>query len=613
MIAQPRLARAPPVRRLPRATTSASSGRSCSTPTGAIQSAGSYRNLGAPEWFDHRYRFKDADAPRGQHLAAGARRRPAPACTSSATSLDAIGALRRGATAWPTRTWTGACARWEAGWRDRTTRRAPTLTPPRVPDARRPSRASASSPRSGCFWQRWGAWFDERDVRTPDGALRDRLRDRGHRRRRRPPRHLRAPQPARASAATTSQLFSLGEQPDWFDLDVPVRTLRGLRRARRRARAGVDAIKVATWWNTGARRSGCASVRRGIPVFFVQDIETSLLPRRRARCTAHVLATYRPGVPLHDDLRLERATGCASSASTPTLVPPGHRPRRRSARCPDVAAPRRHAARARPHEPAEEPAADARRLARRSASRGPSCACSASSRSSAPRARRRATSSGPSDEEVNELFNEATVFVQTSTHEGFCLPPLEAMATGGAGRLHRRARQPRLLRRRRELPDARADGRVRVSGALGAAARRPGAARAARPRPASRRRPTTRGSGGSTSSRRSSSGSPPQRSSAMSRRRAVEARRSRATNSADDDPERDQQARRSRRSPRRRSARVGSMIAWRTCWTIDRERVAHDQVAAAHSTRDRLDRIQDRRARRTRPAATTSQIGCTSR
>jgi glycosyltransferase involved in cell wall biosynthesis len=37
----------------------------------------------------------------------------------------------------------------------------------------------------------------------------------------------------------------------------------------------------------------------------------------------------------------------------------------------------------------------------------------------------------PSDEQVNELFNQATVFVQTSTHEGFALPPLEAMATGG--------------------------------------------------------------------------------------------------------------------------------------------------------------------------------------
>jgi glycosyltransferase involved in cell wall biosynthesis len=36
----------------------------------------------------------------------------------------------------------------------------------------------------------------------------------------------------------------------------------------------------------------------------------------------------------------------------------------------------------------------------------------------------------PSDAEVNELLNTATVFVQTSTHEGFCLPVLEAMATG---------------------------------------------------------------------------------------------------------------------------------------------------------------------------------------
>jgi glycosyltransferase involved in cell wall biosynthesis len=38
----------------------------------------------------------------------------------------------------------------------------------------------------------------------------------------------------------------------------------------------------------------------------------------------------------------------------------------------------------------------------------------------------------PDDERVNELLCEATVFVQTSSHEGFALPPLEAMATGGA-------------------------------------------------------------------------------------------------------------------------------------------------------------------------------------
>jgi glycosyltransferase involved in cell wall biosynthesis len=36
----------------------------------------------------------------------------------------------------------------------------------------------------------------------------------------------------------------------------------------------------------------------------------------------------------------------------------------------------------------------------------------------------------PSDDEVNRLLNAATVFVQTSRHEGFCLPVLEAMAAG---------------------------------------------------------------------------------------------------------------------------------------------------------------------------------------
>ena len=39
----------------------------------------------------------------------------------------------------------------------------------------------------------------------------------------------------------------------------------------------------------------------------------------------------------------------------------------------------------------------------------------------------------PSDERGRTSCSaQATVFVQTSTHEGFCLPPLESMATGGA-------------------------------------------------------------------------------------------------------------------------------------------------------------------------------------
>ena len=36
----------------------------------------------------------------------------------------------------------------------------------------------------------------------------------------------------------------------------------------------------------------------------------------------------------------------------------------------------------------------------------------------------------PTDKEINELYNKATVFTQTSRHEGFCLTALEAMAAG---------------------------------------------------------------------------------------------------------------------------------------------------------------------------------------
>lgn len=36
----------------------------------------------------------------------------------------------------------------------------------------------------------------------------------------------------------------------------------------------------------------------------------------------------------------------------------------------------------------------------------------------------------PSNDEVNKLYNQATVTVMASLHEGFCLPALEAMATG---------------------------------------------------------------------------------------------------------------------------------------------------------------------------------------
>ncbi len=106
----------------------------------------------------------------------------------------------------------------------------------------------------------------------------------------------------------------------------------------------------------------------------------------------------------------------------------------------------------------------------------------------------------PSDEQVGELFNEASVFVQTSIHEGFCLPPLESMATGGAVVCTDAHGNRDFCRRRRELPDAAAGGRAgrraRSSACSATAAARTHSVRAAFEPP-----PSTPGSGGSTHSR----------------------------------------------------------------------------------------------------------------
>ena len=58
------------------------------------------------------------------------------------------------------------------------------------------------------------------------------------------------------------------------------------------ALAQLDAIKVATWWNT-ASPVWQASVLRGIPVYFVQDIETSYYPDDE-RTRHAVIDSYRP-------------------------------------------------------------------------------------------------------------------------------------------------------------------------------------------------------------------------------------------------------------------------------------------------------------------------------
>ena len=385
-------------------------------PDGRIQAAGAYRNLGASEWFDHRYRFK-----RPAHGPANVADR-ALAVTGACMYLrrelvDALGPLDEGyPMAYED---VDYCLRaWEAGWE---VRYEPSSRLTHVESPTRGTWVGEREQRSqDHFWSKWGDWFDARDVRTADGGLRiiyvtedtgvggghrdvfehlNRLRRRGH----------------------SVELYSLGGPPDWFELEAPVRTF-GSYEGLAAALAREEAIKVATWWAT-APWVWRASVSRGLPVYFVQDIETSYYAGDEP--TQHkVLASYREEFRYMtiSNWNRERLAELGLAAE---LMPPGidldnFRPLDIPKRDDVVLAvgrslplknlgltvEARERLQARPElwmfgvEPELGLEHGARYFER------------------------------PSDERVNELFNEATAFVQTSIHEGFCLPLLEAMAAG---------------------------------------------------------------------------------------------------------------------------------------------------------------------------------------
>lgn len=389
-------------------------------PDGRIQFAGTVRNLGAPEWFDHRYRFKPADW--GPAALPG----PVLAVTGACMyvrreAIERIGLLdERYPMAYEDVDW---CLRaWEAGMRVMYFPGASLYHHESVTRGTDVGERERESQR--VFWERWGKFFDARDVRTDNGKLRvayvtegtgvggghrdifehlNRLHDRGH----------------------EVALYTLGEQPEWFELRVPVHCYEFYDELVQEL-SDVDAIKVATWWNT-AMPVWRASVLRGIPVYFVQDIETSYYPDDESVRHA-VIDSYRPEFRYMtiSGWNRERLRELGLDAE---LIPPGidlecFRPREEVARREDMVL----------------------ALGRTNPLKNLPLTIEAWRALPEPRPElcmfgiepELATDSGmryvesPSDEQVGELFSQATVFIQTSTHEGFCLPALESMATGGA-------------------------------------------------------------------------------------------------------------------------------------------------------------------------------------
>ena len=390
-------------------------------PDNRIQYGGTVRNLGAMEWFDHRYRFQPADW--GPSDVGGPTLAATGACMYiTRRALNEVGLFDE---AFPMayedvdyglRTWQAGLQviyapaaqlrhhesltrGTEVGERERTSQRV--------------------------FWERWADFFDQRTVRTPEGRLRvvyvteDTGVGGGH-------RDIFEHLNGLAARGHEVALWTLTGAPDWFELHCPVRSFATYDELAQ-ALAPLEAIKVATWWNTAAP-VWRASVLHGIPVFFVQDIETSYYPDSPELQYA-VLNAYRPEFHYMtiSSWNRDRLRELGLDAA---LIPPGI----------DL-----DTFRALPQTPRRDDMLLA--LGRSNPLKNLPLTLEAWRRLPEPRPElclfgiepevagdepgvRYVTA--PSDAEVNELFNQATVFVQTSVHEGFCLPPLEAMATGGA-------------------------------------------------------------------------------------------------------------------------------------------------------------------------------------
>jgi GT2 family glycosyltransferase/glycosyltransferase involved in cell wall biosynthesis len=404
-------------------------------PDGRIQFGGTVRNRDAPQWFDHRYRFKPAGwGPADQTS-------PALAVTGACMYvrrevIDRIGLLdERYAMGYEDVDW---CLRaWEAGFRVMYFPAAQMVHHESVTRGTELGERERASQQ--LFWERWSDFFDARSVlagtgpTAPDGSWRGNAHDGrlrivyvtedtgvggGHRD---VFEHLN-----RLSARGHDvALYTLGGPPEWFPLDVAVHSFADYHELSN-ALAEIDAIKVATWWMT-AVPVWRASIPRGIPVYFVQDIETSYYPdHERARHA--VLDSYRPEFRYMtiSSWNRERLRELGLDAE---LIPPGidlqtFRPRADVARHNDMvlALGRSNPLKNLPLTLAAWRALRDPRPELRLFGIEPEVA------------EGEAVSyvESPDDEQVNELFCQATVFVQTSTHEGFALPPLEAMATGAA-------------------------------------------------------------------------------------------------------------------------------------------------------------------------------------
>ncbi len=412
-------------------------------PDGRIQFGGTVRNRDQPQWFDHRYRFKPhgwgpAEAPSAALAVTGA------CMYVRREAIERLGAFdERYAMAYEDVDW---CLRaWQAGLHVLYFPSAQLVHHESVTRGTELGERERESQER--FWERWSEFFDARTAWADDPdaiaqALASRASKAGERvgaGARRPLRIVYVTEDTGvggghrdifehlnrlAARGHDVSLYTLGAPPEWFALRVPVRSFEDYGELGD-ALAELDAIKVATWWMTAAP-VWRGSIPRGLPVYFVQDIETSYYPdHERARHA--VLDSYRPEFRYMtiSSWNRERLRELGLDAE---LIPPGidlenFRPRPKIERREDMVL---ALGRTNPLKNLPLTLAGWRALKQ---PRPELCLFGIEPELAREGAR---YVDSPSDEQVGELLCQATVFIQTSIHEGFALPPLEAMASGTA-------------------------------------------------------------------------------------------------------------------------------------------------------------------------------------
>lgn len=394
-------------------------------PDGRIQSGGSYRNTDVPEFFDHYYRFQDANygpanVPQYCIGVTGA------CMYVKREFLDYVGLLDEGFPfAFEDMDW--SIRGWEAGFRSLY---FPAATLTHVESASRAKNHTMSEREKQSlkyFWEKWGDWFDKRNVRDAQGKI----------------RIIYVLQTLGWSGGIKMVFDHANRLPkDTFSIEiwgldthdcpwkladhVKLRTFKNYDRLSA-ALEDQEAIKVATWWET-AFPVWLASIKKGIPVYFIQEIETWFYPGDVVAQSA-VVSCYRKEFKnmTTSPYNLEEVQAMGLKAE---MIPCGIDP--------TVNKKLKNTKRK-----ANQLAGNGRKFFQKNldftikgwqamGDNRPELLLYGAEPELARLDKKITYVTRPSNEEVNKIFNECTVFIQTSRHEGFCLPLIEAMATGAA-------------------------------------------------------------------------------------------------------------------------------------------------------------------------------------